>query len=173
MARWTEPNNDFELLCDELHREAVAKGYAGKKVVRPTPITKSMTVREVMAKAGLDADKVKPFTGKPATIGEKGVKVGDHVMVKGKHAMTDKPAPVAESKEHTALRVARLLSEMKAHAAGKDLNGPVTEQQLKACHALSRAGEMSQEEVADVEKAMKDGRALPLYIIKKLGSGNT
>ena len=164
--------NQFEALLDDLHRESVAKGYSREKVVRPT-ITKSMTLHEVMAKAGIDADKVRPFSGKPATIREKGVRIGDNVTIKGKQVMTDKPVPVAESKEHTALRGARLLSEMKAHAVGKDLNGPVTEQQLKACHALARAGEMSQEEVADVEKAMTDGRALPLYIIKKFGSGNT
>ncbi|WP_211606165.1 hypothetical protein [Paraburkholderia nemoris] len=138
------------MLCDDLHRESVAKGSAGKNAGKSAP---QKTIREVMAKAGLDADKVTPFTGKQAT--------------------PDKPAPAAEPREHIAMRVARAIGETKAHAQGKDLNGPVTEQQLKACHALSRAGEMSQEEVADVEKAMKDGRALPLYIIKKLGSGNT
>ncbi|MFP3648428.1 hypothetical protein, partial [Paraburkholderia sp. SIMBA_054] len=89
---------------DDLYHESVAKGYAGKKTGQST-LTKPMTVRDVMAKAGLDADKVKPFTGKPATIREKGVKVGDRVMVKGKTAMTDKPAPAAEPREHTALRV--------------------------------------------------------------------
>jgi hypothetical protein len=164
--------SNFELLCDDLHRQAVAKGYAGKKVMRPT-IAKPMTVREVMSKAGIDADKVTPFTGKPATIREKGVKVGDHVMVKGKTAMTDKPAPAAEPSEHTALRVARLLGEMKAHAMGTDLNGKVTEAQLKACHALARQGELKEEDVEAVKSALDDGRALPLYIIKKLGSGNT
>jgi len=164
--------SNFELLCDDLHRQAVAKGYAGKKVMRPT-IAKPMTVREVMSKAGIDADKVTPFTGKPATIREKGVKVGDKVLVKGKTAATDKPATAAEPRAHTALRVARLLGEMKRNAQGADLNGPVSEKQLLACEALSRAGELSKEEVADVEKAMKDGRALPTWILKKLGSGNT
>ncbi|CAE6694009.1 hypothetical protein R69619_00388 [Paraburkholderia nemoris] len=164
--------NQFEALLDDLHRESVAKGYARNKVVRPT-IAKSMTLHEVMAKAGIDADKVKPFTGKPATTREKGVRVGEHVMVKGKAAMTDKPALAAEPREHTALRIARLIGEMKQHAQGHDLNGPVTPEQLAACHALARAGEMSQEEVADVEKALSDKRALPLYLLKKLGSGNT
>ncbi|MCI0146666.1 hypothetical protein KNO81_12285 [Paraburkholderia sediminicola] len=161
--------SQFDMLLDDLHREAVAKGYAGKKVVRST-ITKSMTVREMMAKAGIDPDTVRPFTGKPATIREKGVKVGDRVMVKGKKAMTDKPAPAAEPKEHTALRVARLLSEMKTAAMGRELNGKVTEVQLKAAHALAHAGELSEAEVADVKAAMDVGRALPTYILRKLSN---
>jgi hypothetical protein len=164
--------NQFEALCDDLHRLAVSRGYAGKKVARPT-ITKSMTLYEVMAKAGIDADKVKPFTGKPATIRERGVKVGDKVLVKGKTAATDKPSPAAETREHTALRGARLLGEMKTHAMGSDLNGKVTEAQLKACHALARQGELKEEDVEAVKSALDDGRALPLYIIKKLGAGNT
>lgn len=155
--------NQFEALLDELHAASVDRGYSAQK-----PLVKSQTIREVMAKAGLDADKAKPFTGKPATIREGGVKVGDHVMVKGKTATTDKPS--AEPREHTALRVARAIGEMKAYAQGKDLNCPVTEQQLQACHALARAGEMSKEEVADVEKAFNDKRALPTYILRKLSN---
>lgn len=125
------------------------RGTAGKKVVRPTS-TKSMTVHEVIAKAGPDADKVQPFTGK-------------------KPAKTA-PGERAEPREHTALRVARAIGEMKRFAQGKNLNGPVTEEQLKACHALARAGEMSQDEVADVEKALNDKRCLPTYLLRKLSN---
>jgi hypothetical protein len=165
--------NNFEALCDDLYKASVATGYAVKKVVRKTStLTKSQTVQEAMLKAGLNPGELKPFTGKPATIREKGVKVGDKVLVKGKKAVTDKPVD-AEPKEHTALRVARLLSEMKTAAMGRELNGKVTEVQLKAAHALAHAGEMSEAEVADVKAAMDDGRALPTYILKKLGSGNT
>ncbi|TCG08851.1 hypothetical protein BZM27_09375 [Paraburkholderia steynii] len=163
--------SNFELLCDDLHRAAVAKGYADKKSGQAT-IKKSMTLHEVIAKAGLDPDRVTPFTGKPATIRERGVKVGDHVMVQGKKAVTDKSMPVDrfEPPEHVALRVGRAIADMKLHAQGANLNGPVTEDQLKACHALARAGEMSQEEVADVEKALNDKRALPTYILRKLSN---
>ncbi len=86
-----------------------------------------------------------------------------------------KTAPVdrAEPREHTALRGERLIGEIKQQAQGRDLNGPVSEDQLKAFHALARAGEMSQEDVEAVEKALSDKRALPLYLIKKVGSGNT
>jgi hypothetical protein len=138
--------NQFEALLDELHAASLDKGYSAQK-----PLAKSQTIREVMAKAGMDIDKVKPFTGKPAT--------------------TDKPVAAAP-KEHIALR-ARAIGEMKKHAQGLELNGPVSEDQLKACHALAAAGEMSHDEVVDVESAMKDARALPTYLLKKLGSGNT
>lgn len=162
--------NQFEALCDELHREAVKKGMAVKKVVRKSTLTKSApgSLAEFFAKAQAAGGKV--------TIREKGVKTGDKVLVKGKEAVTAKPKadPGANAvpKEHVGLRVARAIGDMKAHAMGTDLNGPVTEQQLHACHLLARTGKMTMEEVADVEKALNDKRALPSYILRKLGSGN-
>ncbi|TAM06393.1 MAG: hypothetical protein EPN70_05985 [Paraburkholderia sp.] len=165
-------SRNFSKLLDEISAipdadgviRPLNRGTAGKKAGGALT-----TIRDVMMKAGLDADKVKPFTGRPATIREKGVKVGDKVLVKGKTATTDKPAP-ATPPEHVALRVARAIGEMKQHAQGRDLNGPVTPKQLAACHALARAGEMSQQEVADVEKALNDKRALPTYLLRKLSN---
>lgn len=96
-------------------------------------------------------------------------KPGDKVMVKGRKAVPAKSVAAAP-KEHVALRIADAISEMKKHAQGRELNGAVTEKQLAACKALSAAGEMSHDEVADVEKAMNDGRALPTYLLRKLSN---
>ena len=158
--------NQFEALCDDLHRAAVKKGGVRKT----STLSKSApgSLEEFFAKAEAAGGKV--------TIREKGVKTGDKVLVKGKTAVTAKPKSDPGSnpvpKEHVGLRVARAIGDMKAHAMGQDLNGPVTEQQLQACHLLARTGKMSMDEVADVEKALSDKRALPTYILKKLGSGN-
>jgi len=105
--------------------------------------------------------------GGRVTIREK-TNVGDAVAVKGKRTVKADPGANAVPKEHVGLRVARAIGEMKARAMGEDLNGPVTEEQLKACHLLARTGQMSQEEVADVEKALSDKRALPTYLLNKL-----
>ncbi|WP_146014344.1 hypothetical protein [Paraburkholderia rhynchosiae] len=135
---------------------------AGKAVrVRPATLGKSRIVDWNTALLKAQAD------GSLKTVA---VKLGKKKVVKpAKTAPVDRPEP----REHTALRVARLIGEMKQHAQGRDLNGPVTPDQLAACQALARAGEMTPDEVADVEKALSDQRALPLYLIKKLGSGNT
>ena len=138
---------------DPIRRRNVDRTSTAGKVVRARS-TLAKSLPDLMLKAGIDTTKLKPFAGSK------------------KPAKTE-PVERVEPREHAALRVARLLGEMKRNAQGANLNGPVSEKQLLACEALSRAGELSQDEVADVEKAMKDGRALPLYIIKKLGSGNT
>ena len=146
-----------------IKRRNVGKTLAAAKVVR---------VRSTLAKSA-PPTFLKDFfaeaqaAGGKVTIAETSAKAG-----KKKPAKTA-PVERAEPREHTALRVARLLGEMKAHAMGSDLNGRVTEVQLKACHALARQGELKEEDVEAVRSALDDGRALPLYIIKKLGSGNT
>lgn len=83
------------------------------------------------------------------------------------------PAANAEPREHVALRVGALMADLKRHAQGAELNGNVTEKQLLACRALARQGELTEEDVAAVQSALDDGRALPLWVLKKLGSGNT
>lgn len=167
--------NQFEQLLNEMHLEAVKKGYAVKKVVSKSTLTKSQTVQEAMLKAGLNPGELKPFTGK-VTIREKGAREGDPILAKGKDAVLAKPkagpGENAEPPEHVGLRVARAIGDMKRHALGADLNGPVTEKQFQACHLLARTGKMSMGDVEEVEKALNDGRALPTYILKKLGSGN-
>ena len=142
-----------------------------RKVVRKTSLTKSApgSLASFFAKAEAAGGKV--------TIRET-AKVGDPIHVKGKEARNAKPKadpdPGADAvpREHVGLRVARAIGDMKRHAMGQDLNGPVTEQQLQACHLLARTGKMTSEEVADVEKALSDKRALPSYILRKLGSDN-
>lgn len=169
------PRN-FSKLLDEL--DAMPHPVTGeyspikrRNVNRTSTAGKVVRARGTVAKSA-PATSLKEFfakaraAGGPVTIRET-AKVGDKVVVKGKKAVTDKPVD-AEPKEHTALRVARLLSEMKTAAMGRELNGKVTEVQLKAAHALAHAGEMSEAEVADVKAAMDDGRALPSYILRKL-----
>jgi hypothetical protein len=144
-----------------------------RKVVRKTStLKKSQTVQEAMLKAGLDPQKLRPFTGKPPVMREQGTTVGQKVLVKGKQAIQADPGVNAEPPEHPGIRVAKAISEMRAHARGKDINGPVTPGQLEACRLLVRTGRMEPWEVDDVERALNDRRALPSHILRKLGSGN-
>jgi len=140
--------------------------------VRPSRMAKSQTVQEAMLKAGLDPQKLRPFTGKPPVMREQGTTVGQKVLVKGKQAIQTDPGANAEPPEHTGIRVAKAINEMRAHAMGKDINGPVTPAQLEACKLLARTGRLEPAEVDDVEAALNDGRALPSHILRKLGSSN-
>jgi len=159
--------NQFEALCDDLHRAAVRKGYAVKAKTSRFAKSEPSSLAEFFAKAQAAGGRV--------TIRET-AKVGDKVAISGKKAEKVKPKADAGAnavpKEHVGIRVARAIGEMKAHAMGQDLNGPVTEQQLQACHLLARTGKMTMEEVADVEKALSGKRALPTYILRRLGSDN-
>jgi hypothetical protein len=158
-------NNEFELLLDDLYAESVKRGMVADRTSKPGKLAKS---RAPLRKSSpFTASIAKAQTPGKVTIHER-ANVGDAVKVKGKQAVPAKSV-AAEPKEHVALRVAGAISEMKKHAQGRELNGAVTELQLKACKALAAAGEMSQDEVADVEKAMSDGRALPTYLLKKMG----
>jgi hypothetical protein len=158
--------NQFEALIDDLHRAAVEKGIAVKKVVKakPSRLAKSAPGSlEFFAKAGKGGVRI---------VASESAKPGTKLAVQGGKVVkpvADKPVD-AEPREHTALRVARLLSEMKQHALGRDWNGKISEKQLLACHALSRAGEMSEDEVAQVKSAMDDGRALPSHVMRKLAN---
>lgn len=151
MARWKEPNNNFELLCDQLFSEAVAKGHAGKNVVRPT-ITKSMTVREVMAKAGLDPDKVKPFTGKkpakPAALPD-----------------TDS-VPVPAKLRHEVLKQA-----IVEHAAAHDnLNSPISEQMLNCVLKMAKVGQLTDDQARRTVEHHSKGLALPTDVMRAVAS---
>src|ERR1700692_3499026 len=77
-----------------------------RKVVRKTStLKKSQTVQEAMLKAGLDPQKLRPFTGKPPVMREQGTTVGQ-VLVKGKQAIQADPGVNAEPPEHPGIRVA-------------------------------------------------------------------
>src|ERR1700687_5549923 len=111
--------NQFEALIDDLHRAAVEKGIAVKKVVKakPSRLAKSAPGSlEFFAKAGKGGVRiVASESAKPGT--KLAAKVG-----RVEKRVANKPVD-AEPREHTALRVARLLSEMKQHALGRDWNG--------------------------------------------------
>ncbi|WP_433704448.1 hypothetical protein [Paraburkholderia sacchari] len=140
--------NQFEALCDDLHRLAVAKGYADKKVGQST-IKKPLTVREVMAKAGLDADAVKPFTGKKPI----------------------KPADLPDPPEPTILRHEALKQAIVAHAAAHDnLNSPISEQMLNRVLKMAKAGRLTNDQARRTVEYHSKGLALPTDVMRAVAS---
>lgn len=139
--------NQFEALCDDLYRESVAKGYSAKKPGQST-LTKSMTVREVMAKAGLDADKVKPFTGKRPI----------------------EPASLPDPPEPAILRHEALKHAIVAHAAAHDnLNSPISEAMLNRVLNMAKAGQLTNDQARRTVEYHSKGLALPSDVMRAIG----
>ncbi|MFM0060619.1 hypothetical protein PQR64_33850 [Paraburkholderia phytofirmans] len=143
--------NQFEALLDDLHREAVAKGYADTKAGQST-LKKPLTVREVMAKAGLDADEVKPFMGKrpmnPAALRD----------------MNDASVP-------TALRNEALKQAIVAHAATHDnLNSPISGPMLHRVLQMAKAGRLTDDQARRTVEHHSKGLALPTDVMRAISS---
>ena len=140
--------NQFEALLDDLHREAVAKGYVGKKAAQSAP---TKTIREVMAKAGLDADKVKPFTGKKPA----------------------KPAALPnadDAPEPAKLRHEALKQAIVAHAASHDdLNSPISEPMLNRVLKMAKAGQLTNDQARRTVEYHSKGLALPTDVMRAIG----
>ena len=142
--------NQFEALLDELHAASLDKGYADKKAEQP-PLKKPLTVREVMAKAGLSLDDAKPFTGKRSV----------------------KPAALPDTDdvpEPTVLRHEALKQAIVAHAAAHDnLNSPISEAMLNRVLKMAKAGQLTNDQARRTVEYHSKGLALPSDVMRAIG----
>jgi hypothetical protein len=140
-----------------------------RKVVRKSTLTKSQTVQEAMLKAGLDPEKLKPFTGK-TTIREK-TNVGDKVLVKGKQAVKAAPLPdIEDAGVPAVLRHEHLKRAIVAHAAAhEDPNGPISEAVLNRVLKRAKAGQLSDDQARRTVEHHSKGLALPTDVIRAIG----
>jgi hypothetical protein len=144
--------NQFEALCDDLHREAVKKGIVRK----PARLAKSVGPLEAFcAKAQAAGGRV--------TIREQ-TSLGDKVAISGKKA--EKVA----AGSHPGLR-----HDLKWHVESRevspeDLRGPLSEGLLRRLVADCKSGkiELNSEDMDNLDKAFRAGNAIPAYLIKRL-----
>ncbi|REG61555.1 hypothetical protein B0G80_4408 [Paraburkholderia sp. BL6669N2] len=139
--------NQFEALLDELHAASIDKGYSEQK-----PLVKSLTIREVMAKAGIDADKVKPFTGKKPA---KAAALPD---------ANDASTPATSRHE-------MLKQTIVAHAAAHDdLNSAISEQMLNRVLKMAKAGQLTNDQARRTVEYHSKGLALPTDVMRAIAS---
>jgi hypothetical protein len=165
----------FELLVDDLRRESVKLGYtAGKKTVKKVeraPLTKSMTIHEVMAKAGIDLSAAKPFTGKPPVIHEKGVTVGQKVLIRGKRVMRAALPDADDAGVPAVLRHELLKRAIVAHAVANDtLNSPISELMLHRVLRMAKAGQLTDDQARRTVEYHSKGLALPSDVMRAVAS---
>jgi hypothetical protein len=149
-------NNDFELLCDELHRASVASrrvdktSAAGKASrARPAPLRKSApapSLRDVLAKA-----QAANFAGKVA--------VSKIPKPAGMPNVGDTPEPAIL--RHEALKQA---------AAHDDLNSPISEQMLHRVLKMAKAGQLRDEQARRTVEHHSKGLALPTDVMHAVAS---
>lgn len=143
-----------------------------RKVVRKTSLTKSQTVQEAMLKPGMDPDKLKPFTGKPPVMREKGAAVGTKVLVKGRQAVKAAPLPDAgDVPVSAALRHEHLKRAIVAHAAAHDdFNSPISEPMLNRVLSLAKSGRLSDDQARRTVEHHSKGLALPTDVMRAVAS---
>jgi len=162
--------NQFEELVNDLHREAVKKGMAVKKGVRKSTLTKSQTVQEAMLKAGLNPGELKPFTGKPPVMREKGATVGTKVLVKGREAKKAPLPDIEDAGVPAVLRHEHLKRAIVAHAAAhEDPNGPISEAMLNRVLKRAKAGQLSDDQARRTVEHHSKGLALPTDVMRAIG----
>lgn len=139
--------NQFEALLAELHTVSLDKGYSAQK-----PLVKSLTIRQVMAKAGLDIDNVKPFTGKKPA----------------------KPAALPDTKNipvPSTLRHEMLKQAIVQHAAAHDnLNSPISEPMLHRVLQMAKAGRLTDDQARRTVEHHSKRLALPSDVMRAISS---
>ncbi|SOE59178.1 hypothetical protein SAMN05414139_01487 [Burkholderia sp. D7] len=142
-----------------------------RKVVRKTSLTKSQTVQEAMLKAGIDPEKLKPFTGKPPVMREKGATVGTKALVKGRQAVKAAPLPDAgDVGVPAALRHEHLKRAIVAHAAAHDdFNSPISEPMLNRVLKMAKAGQLTDDQARRTVEYHSKGLSLPTDVMHAIG----
>jgi hypothetical protein len=134
-------------------KRRVDKTSAAGKKVRATPsgLAKSLSLPELLVKAGIDA-KVKPFTGK-------------------KPAKTAALPDMDDASVPATLRHEVLKQAIVAHAAAHDnLNSPISEPMLHRVLQMAKAGRLTDDQARRTVEYHSKGLALPSDVMRAISS---
>jgi hypothetical protein len=152
MSRYSKLLDEVSAIpdADGVIRPLIGRRSTGKKVVKARAsktLAKSLSVQELLAKAGIDA-KVKPFTGKkPATLPD----------VDG--------ASTPATLRHEALKHA-----IVQHAvANENPNSPISEAMLNRVLKMAKAGHLTNDQARRTVEYHSKGLALPTDVMHAIG----